>query len=113
MYVRDSVYWRGSSGTSETPKVRRSSQKHAIETVGSGRIERATTEYEDYWTSELHPTDLGLSRYVDAMGEGCGTVPDTPHHRALAELGWDNTARFDNDSSRVLTDANPQSGRNW
>jgi alpha,alpha-trehalase len=62
----------------------------------------ATSEYEDYWTSEPHATDLGLSRYVDTTGEGCGTVPDTPHHRALAESGWDNTARFGSDASRVV-----------
>jgi alpha,alpha-trehalase len=65
-------------------------------------VAAATTEYEGYWTSEPHLTDLGLSRYVDPTGEGCGTVPDTPHHRAMAESGWDNTARFGDDTSRVI-----------
>jgi alpha,alpha-trehalase len=65
-------------------------------------VAAATTEYEEYWTTEPHLTDLGLSRYVDPTGEGCGTVPDTPHHRAMAESGWDNTARFGNDASRVV-----------
>lgn len=71
-----------------------------------GWLERAvaavTVEYEQYWTKEPHLTDLGLSRYVDPTGEGCGTVPDTPHHRALAESGWDNTNRFGNDASQAL-----------
>ncbi len=39
--------------------------------------------------------------YVDPTGEGCSTVPDTPHHRALAESGWDNTTRFGSDASLV------------
>jgi alpha,alpha-trehalase len=65
-------------------------------------VAAATLEYEGYWTSEPHLIDLGLSRYVDATGEGCGTVPDTPHHRAMAESGWDNTARFGADASRVV-----------
>ncbi len=71
-----------------------------------GWLERAVAaagvEYEGYWTSEPHLTDLGLSRYVDPTGEGCGTVPDTPHHRALAESGWDNTDRFGSDASLVV-----------
>lgn len=62
----------------------------------------ARVEYEQYWTKEPHLTPLGLSRYVDPTGEGCGTVPDTPHHRALAESGWDNTDRFGSDASRVV-----------
>lgn len=65
-------------------------------------VAAASVEYEKYWTSEPHLTDLGLSRYVDPSGEGCGTVPDTPHHRALAESGWDNTNRFGSDASRVV-----------
>lgn len=65
-------------------------------------VAAAVTEYEGYWTREPHLTDLGLSRYVDPTGEGCGTVPDTPHHRAMAESGWDNTARFGDDASRVV-----------
>lgn len=65
-------------------------------------VAAATTEYEQYWTREPHLTGLGLSRYVDPTGEGCGTVPDTPHHRAMAESGWDNTARFGSDASRVV-----------
>ncbi len=72
-------------------------------------IAAATTEYEQYWTREPHLTDLGLSRYVDPTGEGCGTVPDTPHHRAMAESGWDNTARFGSDTSQVVAiDLNAQ-----
>ena len=72
-------------------------------------VAAATTEYERYWTREPHLTDLGLSRYVDPTGEGCGTVPDTPHHRAMAESGWDNTARFGSDTSRVVAiDLNAQ-----
>lgn len=72
-------------------------------------VTAATTEYEEYWTSEPHLTDLGLSRYVDTTGEGCETVPDTPHHRAMAESGWDNTARFGNDASQVVAiDLNAQ-----
>jgi alpha,alpha-trehalase len=65
-------------------------------------VRAATVEYEDYWTADPHRTDLGLSRYVDLTGEGCGTVPDTPHHRAMAESGWDNTTRFGPDASRVV-----------
>ncbi len=65
-------------------------------------VAAATIEYEEYWTREPHLTDLGLSRYVDLTGEGCGTVPDTPHHRAMAESGWDNTNRFGSDTSNVV-----------
>jgi len=62
----------------------------------------ARTEYEQYWTTEPHLTKLGLSRYIDPTGEGCGTMPDTPHHRAMAESGWDNTNRFGHDISQVV-----------
>ena len=62
----------------------------------------ARREYEEYWKRDPHLTDLDLSRYVDPSGEGCGTVPDTPHHRAMAESGWDNTARFGDDTSLVV-----------
>ena len=65
-------------------------------------VAAAEREYEHHWTSRPHLTDLGLSRYVDASGEGCDTVPDTPHHRALAESGWDNTPRFGDDASQVV-----------
>lgn len=65
-------------------------------------VAAARIEYEQYWTSEPHITELGLSRYVDPTGEGCGTVPDTPHHRAMAESGWDNTERFGGDASQVV-----------
>lgn len=72
-------------------------------------VAAATEEYEGYWTRDPHLTDLGLSRYVDPTGEGCGTVPDTPHHRAMAESGWDNTARFGSDASQVVAiDLNAQ-----
>ncbi|MGE5131681.1 MAG: trehalase family glycosidase [Gemmatimonadota bacterium] len=37
------------------------------------------------------------------------TVPDTPHHRAMAESGWDNTARFGDDTTMVVpVDLNAQ-----
>lgn len=65
-------------------------------------VAAAEREYEHHWTSRPHLTDLGLSRYVDPSGEGCATVPDTPHHRALAESGWDNTSRFGDDASQVV-----------
>jgi alpha,alpha-trehalase len=64
-------------------------------------VAAATTEYEGYWTNAPHLTELGLSRYADPTGKGCATVPDTPHHRAMAESGWDNTTRFGPDASRV------------
>ncbi len=63
----------------------------------------ATTEYERYWITDPHLTDIGLSRYIDLGGNGgCETVPDTPHHRAIAESGWDNTPRFGDDATQVL-----------
>jgi alpha,alpha-trehalase len=62
----------------------------------------ATIEYQEHWTSAPHLTDIGLSRYVDPTGEGCGTVPDTADHRAMAESGWDNTVRFGDDASQVV-----------
>jgi alpha,alpha-trehalase len=63
----------------------------------------AATEYEDYWLAEPHMTDLGLSRYIDLGGNGgCETVPDTPHYRAIAESGWDNTPRFGDDATQVI-----------
>ena len=72
-------------------------------------VAAATTEYEGYWTREPHGTDLGLSRYIDLGGDGCGTVPDSPHHRAIAESGWDNTTRFGGDATRVIpVDLNAQ-----
>lgn len=72
-------------------------------------VKAAATEYEGYWTAEPHLTELGLSRYVDLGGDGCGTVPDTPHHRAIAESGWDNTTRFGDDATRVVpVDLNAQ-----
>ena len=72
-------------------------------------VAAATVEYEQYWATVPHLTDLGLSRYVDPTGEGCGTVPDTSHHRAMAESGWDNTARFGGDASQVVAiDLNAQ-----
>jgi alpha,alpha-trehalase len=72
-------------------------------------VDAAITEYETYWTAEPHLTETGLSRYVDLGGDGCGTVPDTPHHRAIAESGWDNTARFGADAVRVApVDLNAQ-----
>ncbi len=72
-------------------------------------VKAATTEYEGYWTAEPHQTELGLARYVDLGGDGCGTVPDTPHHRAIAESGWDNTVRFGDDATRVVpVDLNAQ-----
>ena len=72
-------------------------------------VSAATTEYERYWTAEPHRTELGLSRYIDLGGEGCETVPDSPHHRAIAESGWDNTTRFGDDATRVApVDLNAQ-----
>jgi alpha,alpha-trehalase len=72
-------------------------------------VAAATTEYETYWTAEPHLTELGLSRYIDLGGEGCETVPDSPHHRAVAESGWDNTTRFGEDATRVVpVDLNAQ-----
>jgi alpha,alpha-trehalase len=69
----------------------------------------AEREYQEYWTAEPHLTELGLSRYVDPGADGCVTVPDTPHHRAMAESGWDNTGRFGNDTTAVVpVDLNAQ-----
>jgi alpha,alpha-trehalase len=47
-------------------------------------------------------TKLGLSRYCDTGENGCGTYPDTEHHRAIAESGWDNTGRFGDDATQVV-----------
>jgi alpha,alpha-trehalase len=72
-----------------------------IRAVAPGRgpawLERAAAlaeaEYSGFWCSSPHSTELGLSRYADDGGI-CPTVPDTPHFRAIAESGWDNTPRF-------------------
>lgn len=64
-------------------------------------VAAAEREYHGYWTATPHLTELGLSRYIDAGDDGCVTVPDTPHHRAMAESGWDNTSRFGNDATTV------------
>jgi alpha,alpha-trehalase len=72
-------------------------------------VTAAEREYLDYWTAEPHVTELGLNRYIDPGKDGCATVPDTPHHRALAESGWDNTARFGDDTTMVApVDLNAQ-----
>jgi alpha,alpha-trehalase len=69
----------------------------------------AEREYRQYWTAEPHLTQTGLSRYIDAGQDGCVTVPDTPHHRAMAESGWDNTGRFGTDTTAVVpVDLNAQ-----
>lgn len=69
----------------------------------------AEQEYQEYWTTEPHLTQIGLSRYIDPGEDGCVTVPDTPHHRAMAESGWDNTGRFGNDTTAVVpVDLNAQ-----
>jgi alpha,alpha-trehalase len=69
----------------------------------------AEREYAGYWTASPHQTEYGLSRYIDAGADGCVTVPDTPHHRAMAESGWDNTARFGPDTTAVVpVDLNAQ-----
>jgi alpha,alpha-trehalase len=62
----------------------------------------AVREYEGYWTVEPHLTKIGLSRYVDTGGNGCGTVPDSPHYRAISESGWDNTPRFGKNAVQVV-----------
>jgi alpha,alpha-trehalase len=63
----------------------------------------AVTEYQGYWLAEPHLTEIGLSRYVDVVRNGgCETVPDTPHHRAIGESGWDNTSRFGDDATQVI-----------
>ena len=69
----------------------------------------AEREYREYWTAEPHQTDTGLSRYVDPGHNGCVTVPDTPHYRAVAESGWDNSPRFGDDATVVVpVDLNAQ-----
>lgn len=69
----------------------------------------AEREYLGYWMTEPHLTGLGLNRYIDPGGDGCETVPDTPHYRAMAESGWDNTARFGDDTTMVVpVDLNAQ-----
>jgi alpha,alpha-trehalase len=69
----------------------------------------AEREYLEYWTAEPHLTGTGLSRYVDPGGNGCVTVPDTPHYRAVAESGWDNSPRFGDDATAVApVDLNAQ-----
>jgi alpha,alpha-trehalase len=72
-------------------------------------VAAAEREYLGYWAAEPHLTETGLSRYVDLGHDGCVTVPDTPHHRAMAESGWDNTARFGDDTTMVVpVDLNAQ-----
>jgi alpha,alpha-trehalase len=69
----------------------------------------AAREYTEYWTLEPHLTATGLSRYIDHGADGCATVPDTPHYRALAESGWDNSPRFGDDATAVVpVDLNAQ-----
>ncbi|MFX1252154.1 MAG: trehalase family glycosidase [Promethearchaeota archaeon] len=65
-------------------------------------VEAASKEYHHYWMKKPHLTDTGLSRYIDLGNNGCTTVPDTPHHRGIAESGWDNTPRFGDDITRIL-----------
>jgi alpha,alpha-trehalase len=63
----------------------------------------AANEYRGYWLAEPHMTEIGLSRYIDLGGNGgCGTVPDTPHYRAIGESGWDNTPRLGDDATQVI-----------
>ena len=72
-------------------------------------VAAAEREYCGYWAAEPHLTETGLSRYIDSGHNGCTTVPDTPHHRAMAESGWDNTARFGDDTTMVVpVDLNAQ-----
>jgi alpha,alpha-trehalase len=72
-------------------------------------VAAAEREYLGYWMAEPHLTSLGLSRYIDPGDDGCVTVPDTPHFRAMAESGWDNTARFGDDTTAVApVDLNAQ-----
>lgn len=69
----------------------------------------AEQEYRQYWTAEPHQTQIGLSLYIDPGTDGCVTVPDTPHHRAMAESGWDNTGRFGTGTTAVVpVDLNAQ-----
>jgi alpha,alpha-trehalase len=63
--------------------------------------EVAGREYESFWCAPPRVTLLGLSRYADD-GSPCPTVPDTPHHRVVAESGWDNTPRFGDDATDVV-----------
>lgn len=63
----------------------------------------AEIEYRSYWLAEPHITEIGLSRYIDIEeDDGCTTVPDTPHYRAIAESGWDNTPRLGDDATQVI-----------
>ncbi len=72
-------------------------------------VAAAEREYLGYWMTAPHLTGLGLSRYIDPGGDGCVTEPDTPHYRAMAESGWDNTARFGDDTTMVVpVDLNAQ-----
>ena len=69
----------------------------------------AEREYRQYWTAEPHLTELGLSRHFDPGNDGCVTVPDTAHYRAMAESSWDNTGRFGTDTTAVVpVDLNAQ-----
>ncbi len=52
--------------------------------------------------SEPHLTDTGLNRYIDLDKNVCKSVPDTVHHRGIAESGWDNTPRFGDDITNIL-----------
>src|SRR3954451_20442148 len=80
-----------------------------IRAVAPGRgdawLERAAAlaerEYRGFWCAPPHATELGLSRYADDGGI-CPTVPDTPHFRAIAESGWDNTPRFGDVAHEVV-----------
>lgn len=65
-------------------------------------VNAATQEYYGYWLTEPHLTETGLSRYYDMGQNGCVTVPDTPHYRAIAESSWDNTPRFGDDATQVV-----------
>jgi hypothetical protein len=64
-------------------------------------FEVACYRVRGYWTAGPHLVEPGLSRYIDLGGDGCGTVPDSPHHRAIAESGWDNTARFGDHATQL------------
>ncbi|MFW9906577.1 MAG: trehalase family glycosidase, partial [Candidatus Thorarchaeota archaeon] len=65
-------------------------------------IKAAQDEYGNYWMKKPHLTHTGLNRYIDLGGTGCTTVPDTPHHRGIAESGWDNTPRFGDDITQII-----------
>lgn len=65
-------------------------------------VDAVTKEYYGYWLTEPHLTDTGLSRYYDTGQKGGTTVPDTPHYRAIAESGWDNTPRFGDDARQIV-----------